>query len=73
MILMLPFLPIGDNYTMGPEDALIAAQWIGAKTTIPIHYNTFPLIQQDVEQFVRNLEVKGIKGKKVSSGEKIEI
>src|SRR5699024_6000735 len=34
------FIPIGDNFTMGPDDALIAADWIGAKTVVPVHYNT---------------------------------
>ena len=32
--------PIGDNFTMGPEDALIAANWIQPKMVIPIHYDT---------------------------------
>ncbi len=40
------FLPIGDNYTMGPEDAARAAQTIRAKKVVPIHYNTFPVIEQ---------------------------
>jgi L-ascorbate metabolism protein UlaG (beta-lactamase superfamily) len=35
-------LPIGDRYTMGPEEAAIAAQWIGAQRVIPIHYGSFP-------------------------------
>src|SRR5699024_8166196 len=43
----LAFLPIGDNFTMGPEDALLAADWIKAKTVVPVHYNTFPVIKQD--------------------------
>ncbi len=34
---------------MGPEDALIAAEWIGARKTVPMHYNTFPLIEQDAD------------------------
>src|SRR5690606_2389856 len=38
----LAFLPIGDNFTMGPEDAVIAAQWVQAKHVVPIHYDTFP-------------------------------
>lgn len=40
-------LPIGDNYTMGPDDALIAARWLGAKLVVPMHYDTFELIAQD--------------------------
>ena len=43
----LAVLPIGDNYTMGPEDALKAVKLLQAKVVIPIHYNTFQLIQQD--------------------------
>ncbi len=43
-------LPIGDNYTMGYEDALLAAEMVQCKKVIAIHYNTFPLIRIDVEQ-----------------------
>ena len=44
-------LPIGDHFTMGPDDAARAAAFIGAKTVIPCHYNTFPPIRQDPEAF----------------------
>jgi L-ascorbate metabolism protein UlaG (beta-lactamase superfamily) len=36
------FLPIGDRYTMGPEDAAIAAEWLGVRQIVPMHYGTFP-------------------------------
>lgn len=52
------FLPIGDNFTMGPDDALIAADWLKAKTVVPMHYNTWPLIQQDPELFKKAVETK---------------
>ncbi|MGJ3196722.1 metal-dependent hydrolase [Peribacillus frigoritolerans] len=52
----LAFLPIGDNYTMGPEDAALAAKFIQAKQVVPIHYNTFPVIKQDPEKFLDLLE-----------------
>jgi len=42
-------IPIGDNYTMGPGDALKAVQFLHSKIVIPIHYDTFDVIQQDVE------------------------
>lgn len=45
------FLPIGDNFTMGPEDAALASKWLQAKKVTPIHYNTFPIITQDPEVF----------------------
>lgn len=51
----LAFVPIGDNFTMGPEDAKLAAEWLQAKRVVPIHYNTFPLIEQDPQAFVDNL------------------
>jgi L-ascorbate metabolism protein UlaG (beta-lactamase superfamily) len=44
-------LPIGDHFTMGPADAARAAEFVGAKTVIPCHYNTFPPIRQDPEAF----------------------
>lgn len=40
-------LPIGDNFTMGPDDALRAVTFINPKKVIPCHYNTFGLINQD--------------------------
>lgn len=51
----LAFIPIGDNFTMGPEDAAVAARWLQADTVVPVHYNTFPLIEQDPNDFVKLL------------------
>jgi L-ascorbate metabolism protein UlaG (beta-lactamase superfamily) len=51
----LAVLPIGDNFTMGPEDAVIAAQWVKAKHVLPVHYNTFGEIEQDGEAFAARL------------------
>ena len=67
----LAFIPIGDNYTMGPEDALIAAKWLKAKKVVPIHYNTFPVIQQDPYKFIDLLEDSN--GKVMEVGEVIEL
>jgi L-ascorbate metabolism protein UlaG (beta-lactamase superfamily) len=44
-------LPIGDNFTMGPEDAARAVALLRPKIVIPMHYNTFDLIRQDPEHF----------------------
>ena len=44
-------LPIGDNYTMGLEDAAMAAQLLNVRHVIPIHYNTWPIINQDVRHY----------------------
>lgn len=43
----LAILPIGDNFTMGPDDALRAVKLISPRRVMPIHYNTWPLIAQD--------------------------
>lgn len=45
------FLPIGDNFTMGPEDAASAVKLLNPQVTVPIHFNTFPPIEQDPEVF----------------------
>ncbi len=52
----IALLPIGDRYTMGPEDAIIAAKWISPQKVIPMHYNTFPVIEQDPTIFKETLE-----------------
>lgn len=44
-------LPIGDNFTMGPEDAARAVEMIEPEVVIPMHYNTFPVIEQNPESF----------------------
>ncbi len=67
----LASLPIGDNFTMGPEDALIAAQWTKATYIVPIHYNAFPLIEQDGDAFAE--KVQPGKGIALKPGEHIEI
>jgi L-ascorbate metabolism protein UlaG (beta-lactamase superfamily) len=43
----IALLPIGDRYTMGPYEAAIAAEWINPDIIIPMHYNTYPVIEQN--------------------------
>ena len=52
----LAILPIGDNFTMGPDDALRAVKLIEPKQVIPIHYNTFDIIKQDPNAWARRVE-----------------
>lgn len=54
----LATLPIGDNYTMGPDDALRAAKLLSAKNVIPVHYNTWDLIAQDAAAWARRVEAE---------------
>jgi L-ascorbate metabolism protein UlaG (beta-lactamase superfamily) len=70
----LALVPIGDNFTMGPEDALEAVKLIAPKQVIPIHYNTFGLIKQDGAAFKRNVESQtSAKCTVVEPGESVEI
>ena len=49
-------LPAGGLYTMGPAEAMMAAEFVGAPLVIPMHYNTFPAIQQDLTGFKKAIE-----------------
>jgi len=52
----LAILPIGGNFTMGPEDALRAVKLIEPRQVVPIHYNTFDVIKQDPHAWARQVE-----------------
>jgi L-ascorbate metabolism protein UlaG (beta-lactamase superfamily) len=67
------FVPIGDHYTMGPEDALQAAEWYNARLVVPVHHSTFPGIKQDADLFVRQLEERGLKGKVMAPGDELQL
>jgi L-ascorbate metabolism protein UlaG (beta-lactamase superfamily) len=54
----LAVLPIGDNYTMGPDDALRAVRLLKPKAVIPIHYSTFGLIKQDAAAWKIRVEAE---------------
>ncbi|MCL5102242.1 MAG: metal-dependent hydrolase [Candidatus Marsarchaeota archaeon] len=51
-------LPIGGFFTMGPKEAATAAEWLGAKVVLPMHFNTFPAIKQNPEELKEMLEGK---------------
>lgn len=52
----LAVIPIGDNYTMGPDDALRAVKLLNSKTVIPIHFGTWDLIDQDPAAWAARVE-----------------
>lgn len=66
-------LPIGDNFTMGITDAVKAAELVSPKLVIPMHYNTFPVIKADPNEFKKQVEAKGISCKVLEFGEEITI
>jgi L-ascorbate metabolism protein UlaG (beta-lactamase superfamily) len=51
--------PIGDNYTMGPDDALKAVEFVRPETVVPMHYDTYDLIQQDAQAWKKRVEAAG--------------
>lgn len=49
-------IPTGDNFTMGPEEALSSLEFLSPKVVIPCHYNTWPPIEQDMQQWAEKVE-----------------
>jgi L-ascorbate metabolism protein UlaG (beta-lactamase superfamily) len=62
-------LPIGDNYTMGIDDAVMAAEMLKPKLTIPMHYNTYPPIAVDAAEFEQKMSAKGFATRVMKPGE----
>ena len=54
----LMVLPIGDNFTMGPDDALRAVKLVKPKLAVPTHYGTWPLIDQDANAWAKRVEAE---------------
>jgi len=52
-------LPIGDHFTMGPAQAALAVDWLGIDHAFPMHYDTFPPIEQDPADFAREVDATG--------------
>jgi L-ascorbate metabolism protein UlaG (beta-lactamase superfamily) len=69
----LALLPIGDNFTMGPADAAEAVRMLKAKRAVPMHYNTFEMIEVDPGIFQKEAEKSGCKVDVLKPGESIEI
>jgi L-ascorbate metabolism protein UlaG (beta-lactamase superfamily) len=52
-------LPCGDHFTMGPVQAAIAVDWLDVDHAFPMHYDTFPPVEIDVEDFEREVRATG--------------
>ncbi|RPI75104.1 MAG: metal-dependent hydrolase [Ignavibacteriales bacterium] len=66
-------LPIGDNYTMGITDASKAVEFVNPEVAIPMHYNTFPEIKADPNEFKSIIEKAGFKCIIMNYGEELTI
>ena len=69
----LMLLPIGDNFTMGIEDAVKAVEFVNPKLAIPMHYNTFPVIESDPYRFKSLCEKNGFNSRILNYGEEITL
>jgi len=66
-------VPIGDNFTMGIDDAVKAVEFVNPKVAIPIHYNTWPIIEADPNEFKSKIENIGKTARVLEYGEEIEL
>lgn len=66
-------LPIGDNFTMGIDDAVRAVEFVNPAVAIPMHYNTFHIIAADPYEFQKRVELIGKKCRVMDFGEEILI
>jgi L-ascorbate metabolism protein UlaG (beta-lactamase superfamily) len=69
----LAFIPIGDNYTMGPDDAYKAVEMLTPKHVIPVHYNTWELIAQDAQKWSTRVRQLGVQVHVLKPGESLTI
>ncbi len=66
-------LPIGGNFTMDTDDALKAVEFLEPKIAVPMHYNTFDVIKQEPEEFIKGLSGRSTKGVVLKVGESLTI
>lgn len=69
---LLAFLPIGDFYTMGPEQATLAARLLQVKTVVPMHFGTFPILTGTVAKLSELLEDTGVEVKALEPGQSLQ-
>lgn len=69
----LALLPVGDNFTMGPAEAVKAAEMLRAGLAVPIHWGTMQVLTGDPDEFVERLSRVGIEGRKLGAGETLEL
>ena len=65
----IAFLPIGDHYTMGPDTAALAAEWLGVRQVVPMHWGTFPLLTGTPAMLREKLAGKQIEVLELAPGE----
>jgi L-ascorbate metabolism protein UlaG (beta-lactamase superfamily) len=69
----LAMIPIGDNFTMGPDDAVTALDFLRPKIAVPMHYNTWPVIAQDPAAFATSAARAGHQVRVMTPGATFEL
>jgi len=69
----LAFLPIGDNFTMGVDDAVKAVEFLHPKKVVPIHYKTWPVIDTEPLEFAEKIKGLGVEPVIIKPGESAEV
>jgi L-ascorbate metabolism protein UlaG (beta-lactamase superfamily) len=65
-------LPIGDNFTMGPKHAALAATYLGVKTVVPVHYGTFPALTGTPDELKEHLKGAGVEVVTLTPGQPMQ-
>ena len=68
----LAVLPIGDNFTMGIEDAVKAAEFLQARMYLPMHFKTFEVIDVEPQEFVKAVQAQGQNARVLPIGDTLE-
>jgi L-ascorbate metabolism protein UlaG (beta-lactamase superfamily) len=66
---LIAFLPIGDTYTMGPDQAAKACELLAVKQVVPMHYGTFPALTGTPERLRQLVEPRGVQVLELKPGE----
>lgn len=69
----LALMPIGDCYTMGPEDAVRVVRMLKPRLTVPLHYGTFPDIEVDLDRWRGLVNEAGFKTRVMEFGETLDL
>ncbi|MEM6327061.1 MAG: metal-dependent hydrolase [Bacteroidota bacterium] len=67
------FLPVGDVLTMGPDDAVRAAQMLRPTLSIPVHWGTFPFFTGTPEAFVEKMRAAGMDARHLAPGDTLDV
>ena len=65
--------PIGDHYTMNPEHAALAASWVDAKISLPIHFGTFPILSGTADKFLLECSKRNVAARALEVGQTISL